>query len=102
LVVFYKQIRADGLDPEQAVVEAACQRLRAVLLTSLTTIAGLTPLLFETSLQAQFLIPMATSIAFGLAFATLLVLFLVPALLMIYEHSFFARRSASLEANSSS
>ena len=102
LVVFYKQIRADGLDPEQAVVEAACQRLRAVLLTSLTTIAGLTPLLFETSLQAQFLIPMATSIAFGLAFATLLVLFLVPALLMIYEHSFFARRSASLDANSSS
>jgi len=102
LVVFYKQIRADGLDPEQAVVEAACQRLRAVLLTSLTTIAGLTPLLFETSLQAQFLIPMATSIAFGLAFATLLVLFLVPALLMIYEHSFFARRSASLAANSSS
>ena len=102
LVVFYKQIRADGLGPEQAVVEAACQRLRAVLLTSLTTIAGLTPLLFETSLQAQFLIPMATSIAFGLAFATLLVLFLVPALLMIYEHSFFARHSTSLAANSSS
>jgi multidrug efflux pump subunit AcrB len=102
LVVFYKQIRADGLSPEQAVVEAACQRLRAVLLTSLTTIAGLTPLLFETSLQAQFLIPMATSIAFGLAFATLLVLFLVPALLMIYEHSFFARHSTSLAANSSS
>ena len=101
LVVFYKQIRADGLGPEQAVVEAACQRLRAVLLTSLTTIAGLTPLLFETSLQAQFLIPMATSIAFGLAFATLLVLFLVPALLMIYEHSFFARHSASLATNSS-
>ena len=101
LVVFYKQIRADGLDPEQAVVEAACQRLRAVLLTSLTTIAGLTPLLFETSLQAQFLIPMATSIAFGLAFATLLVLFLVPALLMIYEHSFFARHSASLATHSS-
>jgi multidrug efflux pump subunit AcrB len=101
LVVFYKQIRADGLGPEQAVVEAACQRLRAVLLTSLTTIAGLTPLLFETSLQAQFLIPMATSIAFGLAFATLLVLFLVPALLMIYEHSFFARHSASLATDSS-
>ena len=63
------------------------------LLTSLTTIAGLTPLLFETSLQAQFLIPMATSIAFGLAFATLLVLFLIPSLLTIYEHSIFARQT---------
>ena len=97
LVVFYKQIRVDGLTPEEAVVEAACQRLRAVLLTSLTTIAGLTPLLFETSLQAQFLIPMATSIAFGLAFATVLVLFLVPALLMIYEHSALARRTAGVQ-----
>jgi len=98
LVVFYKQIRAGGLAPEEAVVEAACQRLRAVLLTSLTTIAGLTPLLFETSLQAQFLIPMATSIAFGLAFATVLVLFLVPALLMIYEHSALARQSMDMQA----
>ena len=70
---------------DAAVIEAACQRLRAVLLTSLTTIAGLTPLLFETSLQAQFLIPMATSIAFGLAFSTFLVLLLVPVLLLIYE-----------------
>ena len=69
----------------EALVEAACQRLRAVLLTSLTTIAGLGPLLFETSLQAQFLIPMAASIAFGLAFSTLLVLLVVPALLVIHE-----------------
>jgi multidrug efflux pump subunit AcrB len=69
----------------EAVIEAACKRLRAVLLTSLTTIGGLTPLFFETSLQAQFLIPMATSIAFGLAFSTLLVLLLVPVLLYSYE-----------------
>ncbi|MEE2804630.1 MAG: efflux RND transporter permease subunit, partial [Pseudomonadota bacterium] len=88
LVVFYKQLRESGMAVEEAVVNAACQRLRAVLLTSLTTIAGLTPLLFETSLQAQFLIPMATSIAFGLAFSTLLVLLLVPALLVIYERAF--------------
>jgi multidrug efflux pump subunit AcrB len=51
----------------------------------MTTIAGLTPLLFETSRQAQFLIPMAVSIAFGLAFATLLILLVVPAMLSIYE-----------------
>jgi len=83
--VFYKALREKGMAVKEAVVEAACRRLRAVLLTSLTTIAGLTPLLFETSLQAQFLIPMAVSISFGLAFATFLVLFLVPALLSALE-----------------
>ena len=81
LVVFYKQLREKGMAVKEAIVEAACQRLRAVLLTSLTTIAGLLPLLFETSLQAQFLIPMAVSISFGLAFSTFLVLLLVPTLL---------------------
>jgi multidrug efflux pump subunit AcrB len=85
LVTFYKHLRAGGMAVHDALVEASCQRLRAVLLTSLTTIAGLTPLLFETSRQAQFLIPMATSIAFGLAFATLLILVIVPSLLSIYE-----------------
>ncbi|WP_078119423.1 efflux RND transporter permease subunit [Thiosocius teredinicola] len=81
LVVFYKHLREKGMEIKEAIIEAACQRLRAVLLTSLTTIAGLLPLLFETSLQAQFLIPMAVSISFGLAFATFLVLLLVPTLL---------------------
>jgi multidrug efflux pump subunit AcrB len=85
LVTFYKHLREGGMGVREALVEAACQRLRAVLLTSLTTIAGLTPLLFETSLQAQFLIPMATSISFGLAFTTLLVLFFIPALLSVHE-----------------
>ncbi len=85
LVSFYKRLRAEGMAIQEALEEAACQRLRAVLLTSLTTIAGLTPLLFETSLQAQFLIPMATSIAFGLGFATVLILLFVPALLSVYE-----------------
>jgi len=85
LVVFYKQLREKGMQVKEAIIEAACQRLRAVLLTSLTTIAGLLPLLFETSLQAQFLIPMAVSISFGLAFATFLVLLLVPTLLSAME-----------------
>ncbi len=87
LVMFFKQLKLKGVETGEAIVEAACQRLRAVLLTSLTTIAGLTPLLFETSLQAQFLIPMAVSISFGLAFATFLVLLLVPALLMVHERT---------------
>ncbi|WP_197475614.1 efflux RND transporter permease subunit, partial [Oleiphilus sp. HI0043] len=51
----------------------------------LTTVAGLLPLLFETSLQAQFLIPMAVSISFGLAYATILILFVIPALISLIE-----------------
>ncbi len=72
---------AEGLAPRAAVVEGTCARLRAVLLTSLTTIGGLAPLLFETSFQAQFLIPMAVTLCFGLAVNTFLVLLLVPALI---------------------
>ena len=85
LVTFYKQLRKLGMSVEKAIVEAACQRLRAVLLTSLTTIAGLTPILFETSLQAQFLIPMACAIVFGLAYGTILILLFVPASLTFIE-----------------
>ncbi|TNF99275.1 MAG: efflux RND transporter permease subunit [Gammaproteobacteria bacterium] len=88
LVIFYKHLRAEGMPFRDAIVEASVRRLRAVLLTSLTTIAGLIPLMFETSLQAQFLIPMAVSIAFGLAFSTLLVLLLVPMLLNGFEGRF--------------
>ncbi|RMJ02719.1 putative efflux pump membrane transporter TtgB [Marinobacter litoralis] len=86
LVAFYNQQRQKGLAITDALNEAVVQRVRAVLLTSLTTIGGLTPLLFETSLQAQFLIPMATSIAFGLALSTVLVLLVIPALLSWVEH----------------
>ena len=85
LVSFYKELKRRGFPWRNSIVDAACFRLRAVLLTSLTTIGGLTPLMFETSVQAQFLIPMAVSIAFGLAFATFLVLLLVPALLTLHE-----------------
>lgn len=67
-----------GETVSEAAVGASRDRLRAVLLTSLTTVGGLLPLLFETSLQAQFLMPMAITMVFGLATATLLVLFLVP------------------------
>ncbi len=85
LVTFFKQQRAKGVATTEAIISAATQRLRAVLLTSLTTIGGLTPLLFETSRQAQFLIPMAVSISFGLMFATVLVLLVIPALLSVHE-----------------
>jgi multidrug efflux pump subunit AcrB len=99
LVTFFKELRGRGMAYREAIIEASCQRLRAVLLTSLTTIGGLTPLMFETSLQAQFLIPMAVSIAFGLGFATVLVLIVIPALLNIHERiverlSFSSRTTA--------
>ena len=68
---------------EAAAIGGARDRLRAVVLTSATTIGGLTPLLFETSLQAQFLIPMAVTIVFGLMVTTFVVLLLVPALVAI-------------------
>jgi len=83
VVTFYKELRAQGMAVKEAIIEAACQRLRAVLLTSLTTIGGLAPLLFETSLQAQFLIPMAATICFGLMFST--VLLVIPVLLSLHE-----------------
>lgn len=85
LVSLFSQLRTQGLGLHEAFVEAASGRLRAVILTSLTTIGGMTPLMFESSLQAQFLIPMAVSIVFGLAFSALLVLFFIPALLSILE-----------------
>ena len=85
--------QSDGEDLRTAVINGICDRLRAVMLTSLTTVLGLAPLLFETSVQAQFLLPMVITIAWGLGFASLIVLFLVPSVLGIQEdiRHFFAR-----------
>ena len=84
LVTTIEQRRADET-LISASVNGACDRLRAVILTSATTIGGLTPLLFERSLQAQFLIPMALTLIFGLAVSTVVVLLLVPALCVIQQ-----------------
>ncbi|HRQ66414.1 MAG TPA: efflux RND transporter permease subunit [Xanthomonadaceae bacterium] len=80
LVDFVNRARAEGKELAEAIVEAGGQRFRPVLLTSLTTFLGLTPILLERSLQAQFIIPMATSLGFGILFATVITLFLIPAL----------------------
>ena len=74
-----------GEPRHEAIVNGSCDRLRAVILTSLTTIGGLLPLMFETDLQARFMIPMAVTIVFGLLLATLLVLLLVPALVGVQD-----------------
>lgn len=71
-----------------ALLEAGRRRFRPVILTSLTTIAGLIPMLLETSFQAQILIPMATSLCFGLLFATMLILVLVPVFFDVYAKLF--------------
>ncbi len=76
-------VREKKLPPAEAIKQACTGRLRAVLLTSVTTFAGLAPLLSETSMQAQFLIPAAAALGYGILFATLITLILTPSLLMI-------------------
>jgi multidrug efflux pump subunit AcrB len=83
LIDFINRAVRRGVDVETAVVQSGKARFRPVLLTSITTIAGLLPILLERSFQAQFLIPMAISICFGLLAATVLTLLYVPALYLI-------------------
>lgn len=79
LVDWINRRRAEGLSVDDAVKKAGSARFRPILLTSITTFAGLAPLIWEQSTQAQFLIPMAVSLGFGILYATLLSLILVPA-----------------------
>ncbi|MTI13530.1 efflux RND transporter permease subunit [Sansalvadorimonas verongulae] len=83
LVTRYNELTGEGVETSKAIVEAACGRLRAVLITSLTTYIGLVPLIFETSVNAQFLIPAALAIGYGILFSSVITLILVPALLLI-------------------
>jgi multidrug efflux pump subunit AcrB len=77
--------RASGMNPSEAIKAAGVRRLRPILLTSLTTFFGLAPMIFETSMQARFLVPMAISLGFGVLFATVIVLGLIPAFYLIVE-----------------
>ena len=83
LVLFLKAAIEGGADTVQSARQASRQRFRAILLTSATTVAGLLPLIFETSLQAQTLIPLAVSIAFGIMASTGLVLIVIPCIYVI-------------------
>lgn len=85
LVNRYNDFRDQGLDYYSAIEKAGQSRFRAIILTSLTTFMGLSPLVFEGSFQAQFLVPMAVSLAFGILFATLITLIIVPTMLGIAE-----------------
>jgi multidrug efflux pump subunit AcrB len=85
LVDFVNRERTLGVPLIQAVNDAARKRFRAILLTSLTTFFGLVPIVLETSLQARIVIPMAASLAFGILFATIITLFLIPSLYLILD-----------------
>jgi multidrug efflux pump subunit AcrB len=85
LVDYINKKRKEGMALLEAVSTAGAARFRPVMLTSLTTFIGLMPLLFEKSTQAQFLIPMAVSLGFGIMFATFITLILVPVNYMVLE-----------------
>ncbi len=85
LVDYVNRRRAEGIPLFSSVRVAGVARFRAVILTSLTTFFGLTPLIFESSTQAQFLIPMAVSLGFGILFATLVTLILIPVNYLVLE-----------------
>jgi len=77
--------RAAGISVDQAIRDSGARRFRPILLTTLTTFLGLSPMIFETSMQAQFLIPMAVSLGFGVLFATAITLILIPTEYRILE-----------------
>ena len=85
LVEFANRGKAENLSAEDAILNAGKKRFRAILLTTLTTFVGLFPLLFETSVQAQFVIPMALSLSFGILFASTITLVLIPCLYLVAE-----------------
>ncbi len=85
LIHYANTLRNSGESPANAVRLAAVRRFRPILLTTLTTFGGLAPMIFETSLQARFMIPMAISLGFGILFATAITLVLVPCFYVIVE-----------------
>ncbi|TNE52973.1 MAG: efflux RND transporter permease subunit [Bacteroidetes bacterium] len=81
----YNQLLKEGLEIREAAFQAGTSRFRPIILTSLTTVAGLFPIITETSMQAQFLIPMASSIAFGILFGTVFILFFFPGAILFWN-----------------
>lgn len=90
MVDFINHARQEGVPLRQAIIESGTKRFRAIILTSITTAAGLMPILLERSVQAQYVIPMAISLSFGIIFATFITLFLIPAL-FVMQLDFLAR-----------
>jgi len=85
LIDYANELRRDGLTAFEAITQGGVRRFRPIMLTTLTTFGGLAPMIFETSRQARFMIPMAISLGYGLLFATGITLLLVPSLYMVIE-----------------
>jgi multidrug efflux pump subunit AcrB len=85
LIHFANQRCLKGIVPMNAIHDAAILRFRPIMLTTLTTFGGLAPMIFETSRQARFLIPMAISLGYGILFATVITLVIVPSVYLIVE-----------------
>jgi multidrug efflux pump subunit AcrB len=85
LIVYANQQRAAGASAHEAIHRAGIRRFRPIILTTLTTFGGLAPMIFETSRQARMMIPMALSLGYGIVFATVITLLLVPCLYLIVE-----------------
>ncbi len=96
MIKFINRARESGLDPKEAIVAGAKARFRAILLTSVTTFLGVAPLMLETSVQTQHLVPLATSVGFGVLIATFLLMLVVPALVALQFNleSWRGRRAA--------
>ena len=100
----YNALLLEGNTIRESAIKAAISRFRPILLTSITTVVGLLPIISETSMQAQFLIPMATSIAFGVLFGTIFILFFYPSAILFWNSSrrfrkriFTGRKHSELE-----
>ncbi|PMR73243.1 efflux RND transporter permease subunit [Billgrantia endophytica] len=85
LIDYANRRRREGMGAREAIVAAATRRMRPILMTTMTTFLGLAPMIFETSRQARFMIPMAISLGFGMLFATVILLVLVPCLYLMLE-----------------
>ena len=85
LIDFVNKARVEGVSAYDAVVQSGKERFRPIVLTSLTTAGGLMPIMLESSVQAQFVIPMAISLSFGILFATVITLFLIPSLYLLQQ-----------------
>ena len=81
----YNRNLEEGMNMKEAAIAAGKSRFRAIILTTITTFVGLFPLILETSFQAQFLIPMAISVAFGVLFGTIMLLLYFPSLIMYFN-----------------
>ncbi len=92
MIDYANRLQKEGEEPREAILQAGIRRFRPIVLTTLTTFGGLAPMIFETSRQARFMIPMAISLGYGILFATFITLLLVPALYLCLDD---ARRLSS-------